>query len=191
LRKNCLTAIFALAVTLLCACAERPESPGDISLGIREEYLGAVRLVVSAEITADYGDRVYDFEIKYTGNAEAGEISVLSPEQVAGMTAEVSLDSLTLVYGGASLDTGALTSGGLSPAGALPMLISEWQGGHVEYAGREKLGGADTLAIETVSGEAVRQKTWFDEKTLLPLKSEISDGGRMVVACVFNNVIIE
>ena len=186
-------AVLLAALLSLAACSNSAsgESPEDFALRIREELTNAERLVVGADITADYGDRVYIFSVKYTGSAEVGEIKVLSPEEVAGIVAEVTLESCVLVYDGVRLDTGALTDGGLSPAGALPALICEWQNGRVLSIDREKLDGADTLAISTEIGGLVSQKTWFDVITHLPVRAEISDGGRMVVACVFNNVVIE
>jgi hypothetical protein len=183
--------ILLAAIMLLASCSAATENDEDFAHEIRGEFLGASRLVIGAGITADYGDRVYDFTIRYSGSSDAGEITLLAPEAVAGITAEVALENLILIYDGARLDTGALTRGGLSPAGALPMLISQWQGGSIESVGRETLGGTDTVTITTAICDSVSQKTWFDAATRLPVRAEISDGGKMVVACVFNNVVIE
>ena len=191
-RISKITALLAALLSLTgCSNSASGESPEDFALSIREDFTNAERLVVGADITADYGDRVYDFSVKYTGSAEAGEIRVLLPEEVAGIAAEVTLESCVLVYDGARLDTGALTDSGLSPAGALPALICEWQNGRVLSIDREKLDGADTLAISTEIGGLVSQKTWFDVITHLPVRAEISDGGRMVVTCIFSNVVVE
>jgi len=183
--------ILALAILLLASCARNAQSAEELAQEIREELLSASRLIIGADITADYGDRVYNFTIRYAGNAEAGEISVLAPEQIAGIVAEVTLENLVLVFDGARLDTGALTRGGLSPVGALPVLISQWQSGSIESVGRETLNGVDTVTIVTVIDESASQKTWFDARTHLPIRAEISENGRMVVRCLFNNVVIE
>jgi len=160
-------------------------------LELRSDLLEAERLIINADITADYGDRVYTFGVRYTGNAEFGEIVILSPETIAGVTAEVTVDGATLIFDGARLDTGPLTGGGLTPAEALPMLISEWQTGRIAFAGFERFGENDTVTMESAIDDSIAQKTWFNRTTLLPLRAEVSNNGVMVVAVAFNNVIIE
>ena len=188
--------VLALALTvpalllILASCGEGQSVQQRVDK-IREDILQAQRLVINAQIIADYGDRVYEFTIRYTGFADAGEIAVLAPEQVAGITAEVMPDGVTLVFDGARLDTGPLTNGGLTPVGAIPWLISEWQSGSIAFVGAERFGDTDTLTFETAVDESVSQRTWFDSRTLLPIRSEIRYNGVMVVLCIFSNVIIE
>ena len=193
MRKTVIFALTALAAFLILAsCAGGDgQSVQERVQEIRADILEAQRLVINAQVTADYGDRVYEFTVRYTGGAYAGEISILAPAQIAGVTAEVTPDGATLVFDGVRLDTGPLTNGGLTPAGAIPLLISEWQGGHIDFVGAERFGDTDTLTFETSVDESVSQRTWFDSRTLLPIRSEIRYNGRMVILCVFSNVIIE
>ena len=94
-------------------------------------------------------------------------------------------------YDGAVLDTGAVTEDGLSPAEALPVLISQWQTGYISGCNFEKLGDSETLAVTTDITETVRQRSWFDAKSRLPVRSELTDGGKTVITCEFENVVIE
>jgi len=176
---------------LLTACAGRGQSAGALVQEIREDLENAQRIILDARVTADYGDRVYNFTIRYTGDADFGEIAILAPEQIAGVTAEVTIDGMAIVFDGVRLETGPLTSSGLSPAMALPLLISEWHGGRVTFAGFERYGALNTISIETAVDDSVTQRTWFDRRTLLPIRSEISDDGVMVILCLFDNVVIE
>ena len=191
IRKIFALTLAALAVVLiLAACSGGGQSVQERVQEIRADILQAQRIVINAQVTADYGDRVYEFTIRYTGLANAGEIAILAPEQVAGITAEVSPDGAALVFDGARLDTGRLTNGGLTPVGAIPWLIYEWQSGSIEHVGTERFGDADTLTFETFVDESVSQRTWFDSGTLLPIRSEIRYNGAVVILCVFSNVII-
>jgi hypothetical protein len=176
---------------LLSSCKNTGQKGQELALEIRAALIKAEKLELSTAVRADYGDRVYDFSFTYSGNADKGQIKITAPESIAGLKAEVSVSGGTLEYDGAVLDMGAVTKEGLSPADALPVLISQWQSGYISGCNYEKLGDADTLAMTTDITETVRQRTWFDVKTHLPIRSELSDCGKMVIACEFEDVVIE
>ncbi len=176
---------------LLSSCKSAGHKGQELALDIRAGLLQAEKLELTTTVRADYGDRVYDFTFKYAGNAEKGRIEITAPESIAGLQAEVSVSGGTLQYDGAVLDLGAVTKEGLSPAEALPVLISQWQSGYISGCNFEKLDDINTLAVTTDITQTVCQRTWFDAKTHLPVRSELSDNGKMVIACAFENVVIE
>jgi outer membrane lipoprotein-sorting protein len=183
--------ITLIVLLLLSSCQSAGGKGQELALEIRAGLLKAEKLAMTTAVRADYGDRVYDFSFSYTGNGDKGEIEITAPESVAGLKAEVSVTGGTLEYDGAVLDTGGVTKDGLSPAEALPVLISQWQTGYISGCNYEKLGDINTLTVTTDITETVRQRTWFDVKSHLPVRSELSDSGRLVIACAFENVIIE
>ena len=174
----------------LAACGGPKNGGRDLALDIRTDLLKASQLDLTADVTADYGDRVYRFVFNYSGNADGGTLTLTSPANVAGLTVRVSVASGTITYDGAALDTGRLTGDGLSPAEAVPVLLNQWQSGYISGVNLEKLDGADTVAVTTDVTDSVRQRTWFDSDTRLPLRSELSENGRMVVACSFSGVTV-
>jgi len=178
---------------LLSSCAGTAGDGAEkAALNMKTEFNGAAKIEIVADIKADYGDRVYEFKLKYTGGGDGGEITITAPEEIAGLTAAVSLQGgVTLKYDGAELDTGAVTTDGMSPAEALPVLIDQWRTGFVTSCDFEKLGKTDTLAVASDISNTTRQRTWFDSGTLLPVTSEISDGGSAVIFCQFENVILD
>lgn len=180
--------ILLLFLLTSCSSVNRGET---LALDIRTALLQASKLQLTTSVTADYGERVYDFTFNYTGNANGGIIEIISPDQVAGLKAEVSVSGDTIEYDGAALDTGAVTRDGLSPVQAVPVLISQWQSGYISGYSFEKLADAETLAVNTKISETVSERTWFDTKTLQPIRSELYDGNKMVIACRFENIIIE
>lgn len=184
--------MITLSIILLLSSCQGARSKGqELALDIRAGLLEADKLELTTTARADYGERVYDFTFKYAGNADKGEIEITAPESIAGLRAEVSVSGGTLRYDGAVLDTGALTKDGLSPAEVIPVLISQWQSGYISGCNFEKLGDTETLAVTTDITETVKQRTWFDVRTHLPIRAELSDNGKMVIACQFENVIIE
>ncbi|NMA24178.1 MAG: hypothetical protein GX936_00780 [Clostridiales bacterium] len=176
---------------IFSSCRGAGSKGQDLALQIRAGLLKAEKLALTAFVTADYGDRVYDFTFSYSGNADEGEIEITSPESIAGVKAKISVSGGTLEYDGAVLDTGAVTKDGLSPAEALPVLVSQWQTGYISGCNFEKLGDLETLAVTTDITETVRQRSWFDVKTRLPVRSEITDGVKTVITCEFENIFIE
>lgn len=179
-----------ILIFLLSACASK-SSGQELALDIRADLLKAAKIELKTDVTADYGDRVYQFTFAYTGNADAGEITITAPEDIAGLKAHVSVSGGTISFDGAELDTGPLSGDGLSPAASVPVLLSQWQSGAISGCNYEKLGKNDALAVTTAVTETVSQRTWFDVKTRLPLRSELSQNGKMVIACSFENVVIE
>lgn len=175
----------------LSSCSASKGSGQELALKIRADLLDASKIEMTADVTADYGDRVYQFTFTYAGSADKGEIVITAPEDIAGLKAKVSVSGGTISYDGAELDTGALTSGGLSPADSVPILLSQWQNGYISGCNYENLGSTETLAVTTAVTESESQRTWFDIKTHLPVRSELSQNGRMVISCTFENVVIE
>lgn len=183
--------ITLIAITLLGSCQGTKNKGQALALDIRTGLLAAEKLELTTTVRADYGERVYDFTFKYAGNADKGALEITAPESIAGLKAEVSVSDGTLQYDGAVLDTGALTNDGLSPAEALPVLIAQWKSGYISGCNYEKFEDTETLAVTTDITQTVKQRTWFDVKTHLPIKAELSDNGRTVIACRFENVILE
>ena len=191
LAQKILFLLFTLLISISLSACGGPKNGGqELALDIRAGLLKASRLDMAADVTADYGDRVYRFTFTYSGSGDAGTLELLSPENVAGLKMRVSTTSGVISYDGAELDTGKLTGDGLSPAEAVPVLISQWQSGYISGCNIEKLAGSEALAVTTDVTETVRQRTWFDVKTCLPLRSELSENGRMVISCTFTDVAV-
>lgn len=182
---------LVLSLIFISSCGPAKKGGEQLALDIRTSFLKAEKIDLTADVTADYGDRIYRFTFTYTGGADKGEITVTAPKELAGLKAGVSVSGGTISYDGAELDTGPLAGDGLSPAEAVPVLISQWQTGYITGCNYEKLGDTESLAVETPVTETVSQRTWFDVKTRLPVRSELSAGGKMVISVDFGDVSLE
>jgi len=188
LRQVKLLALMTALCVLLCSCGAG-QTAEEKAMEIQEEYAGWDDLTATARITADYGDRVYDFKVRYTGNSSEGVLEILSPRELQGITATVSPDGSSISFSGAELALGELTAKGLSPMECIPMMIGQWSEGYIERAEADSVDGRDAVSVTFTLSEKEYMVTWFESETDLPVKSEIYFDGIMVLCCEFENII--
>ncbi len=147
---------------------------------------GALR---RAELEADVICRLPSEERPFTLSCtwEAGgdsAVTVTAPAELAGVTAAVSGEDLTLTYGDLALSAGTLTD--LCPANCLPWLLKAAASGYVLEEGRESLGGRDclrlTLDTTAPGADKVAVAAWFDGETAEPVYAEFTIAGQLVLS---------
>ena len=176
----CLLALL-LVFPLLAAC--RPNQTAEERvLELRELFLTGPQQF-AAEITADYGDRVHQFTLRF--DAAASTLEVLAPDLIAGIVVEVSESGTVLHWSGAELNTGPLTADGLSPIAALPAIVFEWKEGLITSSHYETLDGIDTVVMTTAISDRVSHITWFDRETGFPIKANLLQDGVLVLKSIF------
>ena len=179
------------AAALFTGCSERTSEPAvnraaERFSKVREVLLAAPRVTVTAAVSADYGERVFEFRLQYSGTQEGGELELLSPQMLAGVTARVSNNAATIRYDGAELDTGSLGDG-LSPAGIVPRLIVEWQSGFADSLVIE----SGALIMQSALTADARQVTHFDNATGSPVRTEVICSGRVVLTVLYESFAID
>ncbi len=192
MRRRFICALMTVPLFLLCGCGCGGGKSVDTEMRELQEALAACesfRLV--ADLRADYGDRVYDYRVRFDGNAEEGTVSILAPENVAGAAVRFGADGTALGFDGTDVYTGELLPEGLSPVDALPMMVSAWREGLVTETVRERLDDTDCLASVFMISEEVSLRTWFDRCTGLPLRAEVSFDGYTVLTASFYDIITD
>ena len=167
-----------------CSAAQRAE---DRALEIRAKYLQPAEYTFRADMTADYGDRVYEYTVSYSGDGTSGVLDIEKPLEISGISVSYSEDGIRLMSDGAIIDTGPLWADGLSPAEAFPTLLGSWRSGWITSAYRETVGGRGCIVLEMCLGtdEDRTACTWFYEDTLLPAAAELFSDGVSVLRCEF------
>jgi hypothetical protein len=169
-----------------CSCAVTDGGKAqERALEQRTALIAAESIELTANITADYGDRVYEYAFQCTETGDLCRLQVLEPETIAGLTAEISDDGGEIVFDGARLSVGALDGDGLEPVSAVPLMIKTWRTGYIEGAVFEKLNDTDTLKITYRVSDDETLETWFDRDTGKPIYADILADGRRVIACSF------
>jgi len=161
---------------LLTAC--QAKEPTQRALDFRTDLLESGGCGFTADISADYGDRVYDFTVTcdYTAG-EGARIEVLQPEEIAGIAAQVSPDGAKVIFDGVELDFGQLAEGNVSPMAASWLLGHCWTEAYTDSAGTD----GDLYRITHLEGyneEELTVDTWLDDAPT-PVHAEIAyDGTR-------------
>ena len=181
MRRLVICMLLVLSLLLFTACSGE-QDPQERVLELRERFLNSTQRFAAA-LTADYGDRVHHFTLRF--DSEAGTLEVLAPELIAGIVIEVSESGTVLHFEGAELNTGPLTEDGLSPLAALPTIVFQWKEGHITRAHYETFGGIRCIVMTTDISDTVRHMTWFDAETSIPVKAEILENGFAVLTAAF------
>ena len=175
---------------LLAGCGPAGGSAAEeLALTIRGEYLEMTACTAQAAITADYGQRVYQYELTAEVDGEETVLTLTAPETVAGLTARVSGEEGRLEYDGVSIETGALDGAGLTPVSAIPALLEAARSGYITACALEE---GDTLLRldcgdpEQPAGTGTQTALWFDAATHALVRGEISAEGLRVILCEFS-----
>ena len=181
-----------LLLALLCACGGGNED-NDLVLSLREDFQNMDAWSGEMELTADYGQRVYDYSVSFTGDREEGTtLTITAPEEAEGITAVAKEGQTWLDYDGVRLETGPLDPQGLSPMDALPALLTELETGTVAEVGTETDGDLSLLRLtlrdpEVTPGTGRETVFWFDKAQKTLLRAELRNDGATVVSCVFSS----
>ena len=183
--------ICVLMTTLLLAgCGGAGVSEAEeLALTIRGEYLSMENCAVQAAVTADYGQRVYEYEMAVSVNGEETVLTLSAPETVAGLTARLAGEESQLEFDGLSVETGPLDGDGLTPVSAVPALLEAARSGYITACGLE--GEGTVLRVDCGDptgspGAGTEYALWFDASAHTLIKGEISVDGFRVILCEFS-----
>ena len=136
--------------------------------------------------------RTYTLRCSYT--PEESTVEVLAPEDLAGISATLTGEALTLQYDGILLDAGTYSGTEISPMWAVPSMLRAMGQGYPLETGREALGETECLRVtfEMTSSDGGKQYTavWFDENGI-PLQGEITLGETVVYTAVLTQFTAE
>ncbi len=187
-RKALILSIFLIFAVIFSSCAASTEDTSQIA----EKMRGVSSAKYLANITANFPSREVKFSLDYSYSKDGDDrITVISPEDVAGIALTVSQGTSYLEFDGARLETGALNESGFSPFSALPALITAWTNGNFAEASGTRIYDTDaTLLISRISdGDIpIEYRTWFSKDETIPLYAEIFSDGERIIQCEFERV---
>ncbi len=189
MRRTLHFAPLFLCICLLCGCGGRSHSEKAAFLKLRAKWLEQGGVALHSRVRADYGERVYDFLLRYEGTGEGGTLTVEEPLELAGVEAVIEKEGVALRYDGFLLDTGSIL-GQLSPLEAFPLLVSCWRSGCVTGCWRENWEGESCLTAQfdlTEAGQTEERLcvSRFRLSDGAPLEAELLADGRTVLTCRF------
>lgn len=178
------------AIILLQSCSGGVEDE-DILAEFRDSLGESPEMLFAADIRADYGDRLFDCSVSFSGFVDGGTITVSAPELIAGVTVELRDGGATLEFDGAEVYTGEILPDGMSPVDAIPLILSTWRDGLATETVRETVEGEECLSVLFRVDDRVTSRTWIPVKTLLPLRSEIALDGYTVIGVDFRDMKLQ
>ena len=183
--------ICVLMTTLLLAgCGGAGVSEAEeLALTIRGEYLSMENCAVQAAVTADYGQRVYEYQLTAAVTGEETVLTLTAPETVAGLTARITGEENRLEFDGVSVETGPLDGQGLSPVSSIPALLESARSGYITACALEEDGAVlrvDCGSPEGAPGSGTETVLWFDPSSHALVRGEISVDGFRVISCEFS-----
>lgn len=173
--------LFApMLMLLLTACGGGEER--DPAAELQQQYAAVGAATLEADVTCHYDDEVREYTLLCAYTPESSTVTVLAPANLAGISATVEEGTLTLSYEDISLDAGSYSAAAISPVAALPKLMEAASAGYAAEQSEEELGERKCLRLscDLSDDTDTLYTTWFDQETLLPLRSEISVDGAVV-----------
>ena len=173
--------IFTLTLMLLLTACGGGEEENAVT-ELQQQYAAVESATMEAEIVCHYDDEVRKYTLLCAYSPEKSTVTVLSPENLAGITAQVENGMLTLSYDDISLDAGTYSAAAVSPVVALPKLMEAAAWGYPAEQSEEMLGECTCIRLgcDLSDEPGTLYTTWFDAQSLLPLRSEIAVDGTLL-----------
>ena len=187
--RRSLLLLTVTSALLLTGCTGGGSSARSKLEAAQSVYRTMSGCTAQAEITADYGQRVYGYTVDLTVQGGSGVMTVKEPENLAGTVLTWSDGETKLAFDGAELDTGALSDSGLSPADAMPAILTACQGGEIVDCCMEEQEGVQVLhgTLDLDGDQGGQIQCWFQPDSYGLLRAELSQDGVTVVTMQFSD----
>ena len=190
MRRYFLTAVpMMLLLSLLTGCGGKEMMQQ--ALDFRTSLLECEQYSFTADLTANYDDRVYDFTLECVGTP-SGDMSmtVTAPDTISGISATVKNDCRTIEFDGLSLEFGPLADGRVSLICGPALLGACWASEYIDSTGKDE---EQTIVVyrKGYEQEEVVVRCWFDTATALPQYAEIWCGDAVVLSAELSNFSIQ
>ncbi len=155
-------------------------------MGLRSKLLKAEEVSFTSGITADYGDKLYEFTLQCRADADGGlDFTVTEPESIAGITGRIASGRGGLRFDDEVLAFPLIADDLMSPVGAPWVLYEALRSGYITTEGAD--GENFTITISyPYNGENLVVDVWFNGDDV-PIRGEIlADGRRYLTVDVKN-----
>lgn len=179
--------LFVICIILLTGCASGSNEM-DRALALRSKIQRS-QITFDVELTADYGNRTYDFSMACKGDAEGNiTFTVTAPESIAGISGTIAGGTGKFRFDNEFLAFEVLADGLISPVGGPWVMIKALRSGYLTSCGSE--GDGWRLSIDDSYQEnALHLDIWLDGQDVLQ-RCEIYWQGRRLLTMRVSNLVI-
>ena len=153
----------------------------DRTITLRKSLMDAKAITCKCDITANYGDRTYEFTLDCDFD-EAGNLSftVIRPESISGISGRISGTGGTLVFDQESLSFPLIADGYLSPVSSPWLFMKALRSGRIDSCGTSNPG----FLIRTFDSysDQTMQVDIYTQDDFTPYYSELLWDGRRVLS---------
>jgi hypothetical protein len=183
---------------LLTGCGkQQDDTPENLAAQIRAEYMSLSGWSSDVNLSAEYGEQVFDFTVNASWKREGDTvITVKKPDLVAGITARIRDGETVLEYDGAGISLGMLDLSGLTPVSAIPAIMACITTGYLARC--SWLGEGENRKLIVLSrdpNEAPEEGTEFticiDPITHAIERAEVSVNGELRLTAQFTDFTME
>ena len=178
--------VWVLCVFLLLAGCSNETSDMERGLALRAKLLQSNSCCFTADISADYGDKLHTFSMDCQADGRGRlDFTVTAPESIAGITGTVSEEGGKLTFDDTALHFELLADDQLSPASAPWIFLKTLRSGYVRAAGKE-----DELLRMTIDDsyedDAMTLDIWLSREDR-PQRAEILYDGKRILSLDVKN----
>ena len=181
------------AALLLCGCSA-VRSPEETAAAVRDRYASAEQIEIVTDITSNLHEETVTYTIGYSyqkqEDAAAAEMTVLAPESIAGIKAEISGEEFTFSYEDTALETAMPDRKGLTPADVVTYVLYDLMHSTPEQVWQE----GDLLALryesKTEEGAVVKEVFLHPDSCGLA-EARIYNNGNQILHCAFETCTLD
>ena len=164
-----------LLIFLLSGCGKSQQTMQK-ALNFRTKLMQSEGCAFTADILADYGHKVYEFSVYVEADSDVTNLTVVEPEELSGISAQISEHGTKIVFDDIALDFGELANGYVSPVLAPWLLGQCWRSEYISSVGRD--GEMERVTyLKGYDDQELTVNTWLDTGGI-PVRAEVIFGSK-------------
>lgn len=179
---------LALMICLLCGCQTDSQQMNK-ALNLRQKLLAGNGCSFLAEITADYGDIIYQFSMNCQGDKQGNlGFSVVAPESISGITGTIADTGGHLTFDGTALTFATIADGQVTPITAPWLFLKTLRSGYIVSCAEAE----DTTYLQiddSYRDGAIHLDIWLDGDGM-PVRAEILWEGKRILSIIVKDFLI-
>lgn len=180
--------VLVILLLLLTGCSNASKEI-ERGMALRSKLLQASSCTFDAEITADYGDKVYTFAMSCQGDPKGNlTFTVTAPETIAGITGKISSEGGRLTFDDTALQFDLMADEQVTPVSGPWIFLKTLRSGYLTSACTEE----EQLRLsidDSYEDDALHLDIWLNAENR-PTQAEITYDGRRIVAMEITNFVI-
>lgn len=175
-------------VALLSGCSA-DHSSVEKMVAFRNQLTGDKECTFTANITADYGDKVYVFGMACKTDSDGSlSFTVLQPETISGISGKITQSDGRLTFDDRVLIFETISEGLVTPVAAPWLMIHSLESGYI-ISCTDTNDGMFVQVQDSYADESVMLEMWFNEQNV-PVSAELIWGGMRFLSMEIENFTI-